>query len=158
METKDQLPKTAIYNRIETFIKRYYALDLEIDRDAFKIPCKIDNWQVTLGSFLTNSLNNYLIAKHNYSFLKDDKNRKDLEKVSTHLLMAITQLYGARLIKESKSLLSKLEEFEEENKQLKETICQLRAEIANLRMQNKRLHNLVGDQNRDNTSTLQPSE
>jgi hypothetical protein len=151
------LPTTDVMTKIEDFIHHYYNLDFEINRTAFSVPCNIRGENISLGNFLTRSLNDYLISKHNYILNRNDKNEKELAAASTDLITAITQLFGAKLITESKSLMSRFEECEKQSDQLKETEYQLKAEIANLRTENKRLHNLLGDDS-ENTSTLEPDE
>jgi len=136
-----------VIETIEEFVKHYYNGDYVISRDAFSVPCTLNERKESLGNFLTGSLTNYMIAKVN-------KNSKQIANYMTELIMWMTQLRGAGLITESKSLLSKLEsckdklktseqrllELGEQNDQLKDNKEKLETKLSRLQNENEELH------------------
>ena len=122
-----------VIEKIEDFVKHYYNGDYTIDQEAFHVSCSWNNRKLSLGNFLTSALSNYLIAKGN-------QNIEQLSVVATETIAWITQLRGTNLVTESPSLLSKLEEAEEQNRQLKETKAQLEKKLFECQKDNEELH------------------
>jgi hypothetical protein len=129
----NKLANHPVLGKIEEFVKHYYNGDYTIKPEAFSVPCSCDSRKASLGNFLTGSLSNYLIAKGN-------QNIEQLCEVSGELITWITQLYGTNLIIESPSLLSRLQESDEQNRQLKEIKMQLEKKLSECQKDNEELH------------------
>lgn len=129
----NNLANHPVIERIEEFVKHYYNGDYTIKPVAFTVPCSYNLRKGSLGNFLTGSLSNYLIAKGN-------QNPEQLCNAATEIIVWITQLHGTNLIIESPSLLSKLEEADEQNRQLKEIKMQLEKKLSECQKDNEELH------------------
>lgn len=125
-----------VVKKIDEFVEHYYNGDYAIDRSAFSVPCLYNGQKGSLGNFLTGALTNYLIAKGN-------NEPSNLCNVASELIIWITQARGGGCIIENASLLSKLKNVEEQNKQLKETKDLLEVELSELRIENEELHKVL---------------
>src|SRR4030042_1712351 len=120
------LTPTDIEKTIEDFVVHFYNGDYEISKDAFKINISIGEIKGSIGHVLVESLTAFVIARAQ----RDEYDESEAAKV---LIKIITRLHSEGLITESKSFLSKFEEVEKQNKQLKEIEQQLKAEILKLK-------------------------